>query len=63
MLVIRLYIAALSLLLLIASLAIHTVGILEAVVITCPVLYLILDAKGELSELKQLENRVSTLLH
>lgn len=66
---IRLYISALTLVFLFAVLANRGLGILEGVVITCAVLYLILDARSELQELKSelsmlkdLEQEVSKLL-
>ena len=66
---IRLYISALTLVFLFAVLANRGLGILEGVVVTCAVLYLILDVrtelqelKAELSMLKDLEQQVSKLL-
>ena len=61
MLVIRLYLAALTLLLLVVVLATRSVGPLEAVVVTGPLLYLILDVREELVKLRQLEARISLL--
>jgi hypothetical protein len=69
MLLIRLYLAALTLLFLFAVTAMRGLGILEAVVITCAVVYLILDvrtdlqlSKNELRLLKELEQRLSPFL-
>ena len=69
MLLIRLYLSALTLLFLFAVIAMRGLGILEAVVITCAVLYLILDvrtdlqsSKNELRLLQELEQRISLLL-
>jgi len=69
MLAIRLYISALTLVFLFVVLANRGLGILEGVVITCAVLYLILDVRSELQELKSelsmlkdLEQQVSKLL-
>ena len=69
MLLIRLYLSALTLLFLFAVIAVRGLGILEAVVITCAVLYLILDvrtdlqaSKYELRLLKELEQRLSPFL-
>ena len=68
MMAIRLYISALTLVFLFAVLANRGLGILEGVVVTCAVLYLILDVRSELQELKaelsmlkDLEQQVSKL--
>lgn len=61
MLFIRLYLAALTLMLMILLLANRGIGMLEAMVITCPILYLILDVRADLQELKKLEKGVSLL--
>ena len=68
MLAIRIYIVTLTLVFLILVIANRGVGILEAVVITCALVYLILDARtdlqlsrGEFRLLQQLEQRVSEL--
>ncbi len=61
MLVIRLYVTALTLLLLTAVLTTRAIGPLEAVVIAGPLLYLILDVREELVKLRQLEARISLL--
>ena len=69
MLAIRIYISALTLVFLVLVIALRGLGILEAVVITCAIVYLILDVRTDLQMLKaefrlleQLEQRVSELL-
>ena len=69
MLAIRLYISALALFFLIVVIANRGLGLLEAIVVTCAIIYLILDVrtelqelKSELSMLKALEQHVSKLL-
>ena len=69
MLAIRLYISVLTLFFLVVVIANRGLGILEGVVVTCAVLYLILDVRSELQELKSelimleaLEQYVSKLL-
>ena len=68
MLATRLYISALTLCFLFLVIANRGLGILEAVVVTCAIIYLILDVrsdlqelKSELSMLKDLEQYVSKL--
>ena len=61
MLVLRLYVTALTLLFLTAVLTTRAIGPLEAVVIAGPLLYLILDVREELVKLRQLEARISLL--
>lgn len=66
MLAIRLYIFALTLLFLSLVIAHRGLGILEAVVITCALLYLILDVRTDLqalrSELQLLEDLETFLI-
>lgn len=69
MLALRLYISGLTLTFLALIVASRDLGILSAVVITCAILYLILDVrtdlqvlKRELRLLKELEQRISQLL-
>ena len=69
MLAIRIYILALTFLFLFLVIANRGLGILEAIVITCAIVYLILDVrtelqtvKAELQLLKQLEERISLLV-
>ena len=70
MLAIRLYVCVLTSLFLMLVIANQGLGLLEAIVITCAIVYLILDvrtdlqtAKAELQLLKDLEKRISLLLH
>jgi hypothetical protein len=46
---------------LLVVLATRGIGALEAIAIVCPLLYLILDLRNELIELKQLEAKVALL--
>jgi hypothetical membrane protein len=69
MLVTRVFISVLTLLFLFLVVTNRSLGILEAVVITCALIYLILDARDELQTLKlelrclqDLEQRISALL-
>ena len=62
MLAIRLYVTALILLFLLVVLATRGIGPLEAIVIVCPLLYLIVDLREELRELRQLEAKVSKMV-
>jgi len=69
MLTIRLYISALTLVFLFLVIAYQGLGILQAVVITCAMVFLILDVRMDLQSLKlefrllqDLERRVSELL-
>ena len=69
MLTIRLYICALTFLFLFLVIANRGLGILEAVVITCALIYLILDVRSDLQSLKtellclkELEKQVLLLL-
>jgi hypothetical protein len=68
MLLIRLYISALTLVFLLLVIANRGLGILEAIVITCAILYLIFDLRTDLQMLKlefrllqEIEQRVSEL--
>ena len=62
MLLIRLYVTALILMFLLVVLATRGIGPLEAIVIVCPLLYLIADLREELRELRQLEAKVSKMV-
>jgi Ca2+/Na+ antiporter len=69
MLTTRLYISALTLCFLILVVANHRLGILEGIVVTCAMVYLILDVRSDLQEmrselsmLKDLEQHASKLL-
>jgi len=68
MLAIRLYISALTLVFLSLVIAHRGLGVIEAVVITCAMLYLILDVRTDLQtlevefhSLQDLEQRISEL--
>ncbi len=69
MLATRVYISALTVFFLVVVTANRGLGILEAIVVTCALVYLILDVRAELHELKSeltmlqdLEQRVSELV-
>ncbi|HXS01647.1 MAG TPA: hypothetical protein VN724_13810 [Pyrinomonadaceae bacterium] len=69
MLAIRIYISALTLFFLIVVTVNRGLGLLEAIVVTCAIVYLILDVRTELQELKselsvlrELEQHLSKLL-
>jgi hypothetical protein len=69
MFVIRLYIAALTLTFLSLVVVTHSLGILQATVITCAIVYLILDVRADLQTLRaefrlleELEQKVCALL-
>ena len=69
MLAIRLYISALTLLFMLLTTALRGLGILEAVVITCAVVFLIIDVRMDLQALKlefrllqDLEQKLSELM-
>jgi hypothetical protein len=68
MLVIRLYISALTIIFLCLVISYRGLGLLEGIVITCAVVYLILDVRTELQSLKlefrllqELEQHISEL--
>jgi uncharacterized membrane protein YkvI len=61
MFAIRLYISALTLTFLLAAILTRDIGVLEVIVVVCPLLYLILDMRDELQALGSLEERVSSL--
>ena len=69
MFVIRLYISALTIIFMALVIANRGLGMLEAIVITCAIVYLIIDSrldlkalKNELLLLQELEERISVLL-
>jgi len=69
MLAIRLYISALTLFFLLLMISIRGLGILAAIVITCAILFLIIDVSMDLKELKveyrllqEIEQRLSELM-
>ena len=68
MLAIRIYISALTLIFLLLVIANRGLGILEGVIITCAIVYLILDVRTDLQSvrlefrlLQELEQRISEL--
>ena len=68
MLAIRIYISALTLIFLILVIANHGLGLLQGVVITCALLFLILDVRTDLQSrkievglLQEIEQRISEL--
>lgn len=61
MFTIRLYISALTLVFLLLVLLTRDISMLDAIVVICPPLYLILEMKDELKSLRSLEARVSSL--
>jgi len=70
MLAIRLYISALTLLFLLLTIAIRGLGMLEAIVIVAAILFLIIDTRIDLKELKlefwllqELEQKLSELMN
>jgi len=69
-LAIRLYLSVLTLVFLITAWLSHGVSLLEALVVTCALVYLILDAreylvllKADVADLRRLEESLSELLH
>jgi len=69
MLAIRLYISALTLFFLMLMISIRGLGILAAIVITCAILFLIIDVSMDLQEskveyrlLQEIEQRLSELM-
>ena len=69
MLAIRLYVCALTLGFIVVVTMNHGVGILEGIVITCAIVYLILDTRADLQtgqadlrQLQQLEKHLAVLL-
>jgi len=61
MLALRLYVAVLTLMFLLASVMTTGVGVLHAIVVVCAPLYLIIDVRQELRGLREFEVRVSSL--
>jgi hypothetical protein len=61
MFAIRLYVTALTVSFLLASLMTSGIGVLHGIVLVCALLYLILDAREDLQELRQLEAQVALL--
>jgi len=58
---IRLYLSALTLTFLVVAVSMRGIGALEATVVVCPLLYMILDIRQELRALRVLEARVLSL--
>ena len=70
MLAIRLYISALTLLFLLLTIVLRGLGVLEAIVIVAAILFLIIDIRIDLKELKlefrilqELEQKLSELMN
>ena len=61
MFTIRLYLATLTLTFLVSTIMTRGIGVLEATVVVCPLLYMILDIREELQALRSLETRVLLL--
>lgn len=61
MFAIRIYLSALTLTFVVAALMTRGIGVLEATVVTCSLLYTILDIREELKALRSLETRVLLL--
>ncbi len=61
MLPVRLFIAALTLILAVLLAFTRDIGPIEAIVVVCPLIYLILDVRDELQEIRKLELQASAL--
>jgi len=61
MFAIRIYLFALTLTFLVVAEMTRGIGVLEATVVVCPLLYMILDIREELQALRALEARVFSL--
>ena len=61
MYLIRLYVAVLTLALLVAFLLTCGIGVLHGIVLVCALLYQILDAREDLLEVSELESQVALL--
>jgi uncharacterized membrane protein YkvI len=61
MFTIRIYLSALTLMFLVVVVMTRGIGVLEATVVVCPLLYMILDIREELEALRLLEARVLSL--
>ena len=61
MFAIRIYVAALTLTFLVVAVMVRGVGVLEATVVVCPLLYMIMDLREELRALRLLEARILSL--
>lgn len=61
MFALRIYLSTLTLTFLVVSLMTRGIGVLEATVVVCSLLYMILDIKEELQALRSLEMRILSL--
>jgi len=61
MFAIRIYLSALTLTFILIAVMTRGIGVLEATVVVCPLLYMILDIREELKALRSLEARVLSL--
>ena len=61
MFAIRIYLSALTLTFLVVALMTRGIGVLEATVVVCALLFTILDVRDELQALRSLEARVLSL--
>jgi hypothetical protein len=61
MFAIRIYLSALTLMFLVVTVMTKGIGVFEAIVVVCPLLYMILDIREELKALRLLEARVLSL--
>jgi hypothetical protein len=61
MFAIRIYLSALTLTFLAVAVMTRGIGVLEATVVVCPLLYMILDIRVELEALRSLEAKVFSL--
>ncbi len=61
MIAIRVFIVALTLAFLLGALVSKGIGMLEVIVVMCPLLYMTLDIKEELQSSRLIDNRVSRL--
>ena len=61
MFAIRIYLSALTLTFLVVALMTRGIGVLEATVVVCALLFTILDVREELKALRSLEARVLSL--
>lgn len=61
MFALRIYLSTLTLTFLVVSLMTRGIGVLEATVVVCSLLYMILDIKEELQALRSLETRILSL--
>jgi hypothetical protein len=61
MFAIRIYLSALTLTFLGAAVMTRGIGILEATVVVCPLVYMILDIRAELQTLRSLEAKLFSL--